>query len=873
MRRLLAAIAALCFGGVLAIAGGYSPAGVTSSITNGLTTDAETTAVSNAVYASTMQGETDSFLWTTGRVHKVKLGEDIDAYIASSAVQDGDVLQLPAGTFTTGDDIDVTKAIGIFGYPGKTIISASASHAIHVTSDNVTIYGLTITNAAQGQGIFVDGRAATRFGNVKIIDCDIYVVAEDQLSGIAMYDSGGCIDGCKITATASNGYGNGLECLTFASMESTATLTIRDVTFTATGNAIVDNYGAYMSGNASAAALTVNMYTSLFESDNSGAADGVGIKVKGANISAYVDGCTFDGEDTDVEQADTSVLTVRNVTLVNNTTSGTVTEDGYVRTEGIRLADGAAVDNIETTMTDDDTHLPTSGAVVDYVAANAGGIDGSDLAYTNVMTLTSAAIQGAIDALASTYGAGRINLTRGTYVMAAGGINVSNNIEIVGSGWGTILDSTGQQQTDDVIDIDGTNVVLRDFKILSDRAGGNAFNQISISDDYVLLSNLRLMTSDDDAVVVNSGADYGRMDNVYVYDPDQNGIFSLGFWWTINNCSVYGSDSVGFTVGPLSCINNCIADTCNGSGFSLGISVVATACLAYNNTLAGFNMPQNFASLTGCTIRDNGNDGVYANGDYISITGCTFDEGGGNNKADISFLNVDYGVISACAFYGAAGQAETAVHLDNSDNCSIVGNTTEGHDTCGIQIDADCDGNLVKGNNTKGEAVKAIINNQPTAPDSYQVGRNIYSDNSGDAHNATPDGMNNNRYNGDPIVGLNAGENITKWDVVYVSSSDGEYHQADADAAGEYPVRGFAVSAGTDGNPLTIIDKGVIRNDDWDWYASSVGKELYLSDTPGGVTTNAQTDAGDCGQVVGWVLSDDEIRVNVSPDYFIQESP
>lgn len=43
-----------------------------------------------------------------------------------------------------------------------------------------------------------------------------------------------------------------------------------------------------------------------------------------------------------------------------------------ITASGMQLATGARVDNIETTLTDDDTHLPTSGAVKDYVDANAG---------------------------------------------------------------------------------------------------------------------------------------------------------------------------------------------------------------------------------------------------------------------------------------------------------------------------------------------------------------------------------------------------------------------------------------------------------------------------------------------------------------------
>jgi hypothetical protein len=44
----------------------------------------------------------------------------------------------------------------------------------------------------------------------------------------------------------------------------------------------------------------------------------------------------------------------------------------------ITLQDGATVDNIETTITDDDTHIPTSGAVVDYASAAVAHVSVTD---------------------------------------------------------------------------------------------------------------------------------------------------------------------------------------------------------------------------------------------------------------------------------------------------------------------------------------------------------------------------------------------------------------------------------------------------------------------------------------------------------------
>lgn len=130
------------------------------------------------------------------------------------------------------------------------------------------------------------------------------------------------------------------------------------------------------------------------------------------------------------------------------------------------------------------------------------------------------------------------------------------------------------------------------------------------------------------------------------------------------------------------------------------------------------------------------------------------------------------------------------------------------------------------------------------------------------------DALSDDTYTGITIGGLNAGENINQWDVVYLESGNTEYKQADADAD-EWPARGLAVSSGTDGNELVILVQGTVRNDAWNW--SKSGTTLFLSDTPGGITETAPAGAGDCVQIIGWTLSDDEAYFNFSGHYVRKE--
>ncbi len=99
-----------------------------------------------------------------------------------------------------------------------------------------------------------------------------------------------------------------------------------------------------------------------------------------------------------------------------------------------------------------------------------------------------------------------------------------------------------------------------------------------------------------------------------------------------------------------------------------------------------------------------------------------------------------------------------------------------------------------------------------------------------------------------------AGETIAQWETVYYDSAADEWLLSDADAPGEWPARGLAIAASTDGNALTVLHDGTVRNDAWNWTPKS---NIYHSDTPGGLTQTALTTSGDCHQLVGWARSAD----------------
>ena len=153
--------------------------------------------------------------------------------------------------------------------------------------------------------------------------------------------------------------------------------------------------------------------------------------------------------------------------------------------------------------------------------------------------------------------------------------------------------------------------------------------------------------------------------------------------------------------------------------------------------------------------------------------------------------------------------------------------------------------------------------------DDITAGSVVLDDNSSVQIDATADGMVNEGYNGITITGLNAGEAIPQGNLVYFSATDNEWMAADANVAGKFPARGVALSTGSNGAALEVLVTGVMRHDDWS-ETFVVGAPVYLSATitdNAGVTVTAPSTSGDCVQIVGFALTDDEIYFDFSRPY------
>ena len=97
-----------------------------------------------------------------------------------------------------------------------------------------------------------------------------------------------------------------------------------------------------------------------------------------------------------------------------------------------------------------------------------------------------------------------------------------------------------------------------------------------------------------------------------------------------------------------------------------------------------------------------------------------------------------------------------------------------------------------------------------------------------------------------------ASEAITQFDAVYVSTTTGRVGRADANDAAKLPAIGIAIEAqGSAGSSVRVLTHGVYRDDGGFGGNMTVGADLYVSETPGTLTTTAPGDDGDFVQVMG----------------------
>lgn len=295
--------------------------------------------------------------------------------------------------------------------------------------------------------------------------------------------------------------------------------------------------------------------------------------------------------------------------------------------------------------------------------------------------------------------------------------------------------------------------------------------------------------------------------------------------------------------------------------------VTITPALTLSSTLTDGTAILNTGAWTGLTHLDGHTvgDGGSSNYTTISDTGAISQAG----SATLTLQDGSDFIITANANAGPylAEDGDTVSgDLIIADTISIKSGAASG-DYFSIETTDD-----VGGTPAQVEAMRVTVGGTAAAP-LVEVGDSGATSPSVVTYlQAGADAQADTKYSGTVITGLNAGETIAAFDLVYFDGTENEWMIADADASGKFPARGIALAAGTNGNPLDVLVQGTVRNDTvFEWTAN--GATLYLDDVAGDAIEVAGIPAtsNDCIQVVGWSITNDEAYFNFSTEWYLVE--
>ena len=130
----------------------------------------------------------------------------------------------------------------------------------------------------------------------------------------------------------------------------------------------------------------------------------------------------------------------------------------------------------------------------------------------------------------------------------------------------------------------------------------------------------------------------------------------------------------------------------------------------------------------------------------------------------------------------------------------------------------------------------------------------------------------NMSYSG-TIDTLTVGESVSFGQLLFHNLVDGKWYLATGGAtAAELPVEAMSLGSATDGNPVTGIRTGYVRNDAWSWTVNGTRKMLYVSTATSGAITEdpATVTAGQYTQTIGTINSATTIFFN--PGIYFQKA-
>lgn len=262
----------------------------------------------------------------------------------------------------------------------------------------------------------------------------------------------------------------------------------------------------------------------------------------------------------------------------------------------------------------------------------------------------------------------------------------------------TTISGTPTEQNFDVIDVNGKNfITIGNLKIVGGSGGGNS-GELIVSAGAVtnlLIENGYFYRGDDSFTQLGGANYYMTVRNNYIEEMDGNAIYSVGYHTfitdnTLINCIATGAIILGGD-SPYSVIERNTLSGCGQTGITTNSD---NATIAHNTIYANTrNAIHLNSSATYCNVIGN------------SILNTT------SGFSDI-LNNGDYNIIIGNNCIGS-GTSNRGIYFDEADYGEVSGNISTGHDVAGIQEDADCQNNLIYGNNIQDATPYALSGTAP----------------------------------------------------------------------------------------------------------------------------------------------------------------
>ena len=418
------------------------------------------------------------------------------------------------------------------------------------------------------------------------------------------------------------------------------------------------------------------------------------------------------------------------------------------------------------------------------------------------------------------------------------------------------------------LDVDGTaeldNITIggaqgSDGQVLTSTGSGVAWEAVSSTASVATTVTItdNESTNEDNAIIFTAGGDVDggnlglESDGTLTYNPSTGKITATGFIGSLTGTADTATVATTVTITDNESTNedNAIIFTAGGDVDGGNIGLESDGTLTYNpstgkitatgfiGAIDGILGANSAAALTATT-------GVFSTS--IDVTGST----GIILENDETITNSTNGTIS---FSGGIAIPDTG-NIGSASDLDAIAIAANGNVTYTQNIYIKDDKKIIFGDGSDASLEydedgtnQLRISGKTVFDNDMEVADSKFLEFASAAGTPTTD----NTVQGIVIEFL-AVEGITQFDAVYVSTTTGRVGRADANDAAKLPAIGIAIETqGSAGQTVRVLTHGVYRDDGGFGSDMTIGNDLYVSETPGTLTTTAPSDTNDFVQIMG----------------------